>query len=508
MKILALNPKDFYTGWPVQSDFGRELYRAAGLTFPLLKRLLPPGHEMRFIDGFFEPISMSDYLAAIKWADVVLLKIEASCGAISYAVAVQQIKRLNPRAFIIAGGHHANMFRERWLALGIDVIVTGEAEKIFTALIEAVAGSRQFDRIDGVAFKKDGEYVKTPDVPLLENLDESPIPDWDLLQMKLYNVRMNPGGGLCASIETSRGCIFNCNYCAVPPYWRHTQRYKSIGRVMAEIEMLVARGVTTLSILDDGFGNHPDFTNELVDALGKYRGRLVWQSFMRVDTLLADPALIDRAAANGWRRALLGFESLDLDTLTKCFGKGMRARPSLPEYQALYRRLARNQVMVIGVFISGHPGISDAMRTSYGDARTVCDDPRLADYMPLPGTAGFDELSAQYHVKDMFFHDARMPVFPEHIVEAFRFNMLNTLDVPRILKMLTRSYHHRSYILMTYYYLLSKFIRINRAKLRDARLIHNKSLSIDEKQARLFDFYLYDPEYQQWLDRQTSRRWM
>jgi hypothetical protein len=61
---------------------------------------------------------------------------------------------------------------------------------------------------------------------------------------------------------------------------------------------------------------------------------------------------------------------------------------------------------------------------------------------------------------------------------------------------------------MTYYYLLSKFIRINRAKLRDARLIHNKSLSIDEKQARLFDFYLYDPEYQQWLDRQTSRRWM
>ena len=129
-----------------------------------------------------------------------------------------QIKRLNPKAFIIAGGHHANMFQERWLSMDIDLIVTGEAEKIFTDLIEEVSGARKFDRIDGLAFMEDGEYIKTPDPPLIETLDESPVPDWDLIDMKLYNLEMNPRGGLCASIETSRGCVFRCNFCAVPPY--------------------------------------------------------------------------------------------------------------------------------------------------------------------------------------------------------------------------------------------------------------------------------------------------
>ncbi len=508
MNILALNPKDFYTGWPVQSDFGRELYRAAALTFPLLKRLLPPGHDMRFIEGFFDPIPMSDYMAAIKWADVVLFKIEASCGAISYAVAVQQVKRLNPGAFIIAGGHHANMFRERWLSLGIDLIVTGEAERIFADLIEEVAGSRQFDRIDGLAFMKDGEYVKTPDVPLLESLDESPVPDWDLLNMELYNVRIDPGGGLCASIETSRGCIFRCNFCAVPPYWRYSQRYKSIGRVMEEIDMLLKRGVTTLSIVDDGFGNSPDYTNELVDAIGRYRGRLVWQSFMRADTILADPGLIDRSAHNGWRRTLLGFESLNPNTLSECFAKGMRARATLEDYQEMYQRLRSNKVMVVGVFISGHPGITDSMKTSYLDARTVCDDPRLADYMPLPGTSGYEELAAEYHVKDMFFHDAKVPVFPWHKVEALKFNLFNTIDIPRIMKMLYRSHHHRTYLIMTYYHLLSKLLRINRRKLRDMRLLRRNDISPDQRQSMLIDYYLNDPEYLKWLDSQTSRVWM
>jgi radical SAM superfamily enzyme YgiQ (UPF0313 family) len=263
-----------------------------------------------------------------------------------------------------------------------------------------------------------------------------------------------------------------------------------------------------LSILDDGFGNNLDYTNELIAALDKYRGRLVWQSFMRVDSLLTDPGLLERAARAGWRRTLLGFESLNLDTLAKCFTKGIRAKPSLADYQELYQRLNRNNVMVIGVFISGHPGITEAMRTSYLDARTVCDDPRLADYMPLPGTAGFEDLAAQYHLKDMFFHDARMPVFPGHSVEAFTFNMMNTLDLPRLLRMLLKSHHHRTYVLMTYYYLLSKFLRLNRRKLRDAWLISKKSLSVDERQARLIAYYLDDPEYREWLDRQSSRVWM
>ena len=75
MKILALNPKDFYSGWPVQNDFGREFCRCFALTFPILKRLLPPGHEMRFLDGFFDPIPMNKYLELLRWPELVAMNI-------------------------------------------------------------------------------------------------------------------------------------------------------------------------------------------------------------------------------------------------------------------------------------------------------------------------------------------------------------------------------------------------------------------------------------------------
>src|SRR3990172_13367440 len=113
MKILGINPKDYYTGWPVQSDFGRELYRSPALTFPVLTRLLPPGHEVKFFEGFFEPVPMRDYKALLRWPDAVGMNIASSYGAISYAVLIAQIKRQNLGAFIMAGGHHANMYPRR-----------------------------------------------------------------------------------------------------------------------------------------------------------------------------------------------------------------------------------------------------------------------------------------------------------------------------------------------------------------------------------------------------------
>ena len=200
MKILGLNPKDFYAGWPVQSDFGRELYRSPSLTFPVLRSLTPPEHEMRFIEGFFEPITMREYLDWIKWPDVVGFNIASSYGAISYAVAIAQVKRLNPKATIVAGGHHANVFARRWLDLGVDIVVKGEAERSWPVLVRELAGGRRFDRAPGVVFKADGEVIETENAPLLENLDDSPMPDLSLINFDIYPCLIDDRGGHIGSI--------------------------------------------------------------------------------------------------------------------------------------------------------------------------------------------------------------------------------------------------------------------------------------------------------------------
>jgi len=507
LKILGLNPKDFYAGWPVQSDFGRELYRTPALTFPVLKRLLPKGHEMRFFEGFFEPAPMKKYLDLIRWADVTGFNIACAYGAISYAVAIKQIKRVNPKAFIMAGGHHANMFRERWLDLGVDLIVKGEAELIFTRLVEEIAGKREFDRIPGVIFKQDNEYVETEDSPQIETLDESPIPDWDLINYENFPYRYDKKGGYVGSLECSRGCKFHCKFCAVPPFWKGTQRYKSIGRVVEEVKQLTSRNIRMINILDDGFGNDVDYTEELADAFRRLQEDFFWLSFLRVDTVMRRPDLIDRLAEAGMRTTLVGFESVKNEVLKGCMDKGMRVSATLSDYQELYQRFKRNNIMVIGVFISGHPDIEEDQDTLYSDARTICDDPRLADYEPYPRTLGYDDLARKYDIKDMFFHDVKLPVFAGQKINSFKFNLLNIIDLPRSLRMLTGPPQYSSYLLRGYEMLFRKFLRINRRKLRDYFLMRRKGLTSNRKQEQLMRWYLEDPEYQQWLDGLTEKVW-
>jgi radical SAM superfamily enzyme YgiQ (UPF0313 family) len=508
MKFLGLNPKDFYAGWPVQSDFGRELYRTPALTFPVLARLMPPGNEIRFLEGFFEPITMREYRDWIRWPDVVGMNIASSYGAISYAVAVRQIKRLNPRAFIMAGGHHANMFPERWLDLGVDLVVQGEAELSFTRIIEETAGARQFDRVPGVIFKRDGQVVRTATLPQIETLDESPLPDLDLINFKIYPALADARpGGATGSLECSRGCMFRCSFCAVPGYWKGTQRFKSVGRVMEEVKELARRKVTQINIVDDGFGNDPDYTAELAEAFARLPDKFSLNAFLRVDTALKRPDLVEKLARAGMKATLLGFESINEDVLKDCMTKGMRVKPLLAEYQEMYRNFHRHGILVIGVFISGHPDIPADKETSYGDARTVCDDPRLADYMPFPGAAGWDELAARYPIKDMFFHDVKLPVFPGQGINAMRFNLLNMVDLPRSLRMLAGPHQHRVHLLWSHYMLWSKFLRLTRLKLRDWRLLRRKDIDSAAKQERLMRLYLDNPGYEQWLDGLEDRVW-
>jgi radical SAM superfamily enzyme YgiQ (UPF0313 family) len=301
--------------------------------------------------------------------------------------------------------------------------------------------------------------------------------------------------------------VFRCSFCAVPGYWQGTQRYKSVGRVMEEVRQLAGRGVVQLNIVDDGFGNDPDYTEELAAAFAKLPEKFSFNTFLRVDTVMKRPDLVPKLARAGMTATLLGFESINDNALKKCMNKGMRVRPTLRQYQDMYRLFKKNRVLVIGVFISGHPEMTPEEETSYFQARTVCDDPRLADYMPFPGTTGWDELTARYQIKDMFFHDVKLPVFPEQKLHALAFNLLNIVDLPRSLRMFLGPHQHRQHLLWSHYMLWIKFLRLSRLKIRDYLLLRRKDLPSNQRQERLFAAYLQNPAYQQWLDNLEEKIW-
>lgn len=161
-------------------------------------------------------------------------------GITSYSVHVnsvkklfEQIKTLKPNTLTIVGGHHATIVPEDFLSPFIDLIVMGEGVFAFQEIVTRFEKGEGFNNISGVASRKNGELVKTKFSKVVD-LDTIPIPDRSLTakyRKHYYSEWMKP----LASIRTSKGCPFRCNFCAL---WKLTEgRYlkRSPEKVVEEL---------------------------------------------------------------------------------------------------------------------------------------------------------------------------------------------------------------------------------------------------------------------------------
>jgi radical SAM superfamily enzyme YgiQ (UPF0313 family) len=139
-------------------------------------------------------------------------------GITSYSVHVnpvkklfEQIKTLKPDILTVVGGHHATIMPEDFLSPSIDLIVMGEGVFAFKEIVARFGKGEGFYNVSGVAFRKNGELVKTESLKVVD-LDTLPIPDRSITakyRRLYYSEWMKP----LASIRTSKGCPFRCNFC-------------------------------------------------------------------------------------------------------------------------------------------------------------------------------------------------------------------------------------------------------------------------------------------------------
>ena len=111
------------------------------------------------------------------------------------------------------------------------------------------------------------------------------------------------------TIEATRGCIFQCEFCVVPAAWGTTPLQKPVGDVIADLRQMAAKRVIFLDL--NLIANVP-YANELFTALIPLNIR--WAGLVTT-TLAWDDELLDLAARSGCRGLLIGFESLDQKAL-------------------------------------------------------------------------------------------------------------------------------------------------------------------------------------------------
>ncbi len=383
------------------------------------------GGEDAFI---YEPLAL-EYVAAgvaqdhdVKILDLRLEKnlhqvLENFCpdvvGITSYTVHVNtvrslfdRIKKWNRQVLTVVGGHHATVLPEDFLSPAIDLVVLGEGVFVFKDIIKRFERGDGFDGIPGTAFARNGRLVKT-DRPPLVDLDAFPFPDRTLTaryRERYYSEWMRP----LASIRTSKGCPYRCNFCAL---WKITGGHY----FRREPEKIVKE----LATIDEKFVFFAD-DESLVDAARmKTLARLIKDAgikkryflYGRSDTIARNPELLEMWRDVGLERVFVGIEFFR-DQDLKYIKKGS----TTSDNEKAVRILQDLGIELYASFIV-RPEFS---REDFTAFRQYCRklDLSLASFAvltPLPGTDFYKEVKARMITHNYDYFDFIHTLLPTQL---------------------------------------------------------------------------------------------
>jgi len=198
----------------------------------------------------------------------------------------------------------------------VDFILRKEWDYSVRDLLKALEDSKPLSEINGLTWKENGEIRINYEPGVIENLDDLPIPAYDLLDLsKFYEsvfVRFP-----AATMITSRGCPFNCIYCSYPQtIYSHKHRAMSPQRVFKEIKYLANDlGVKEIRIDDDTFDINRPRVIEICKLLAAEKLDLTFSVQCRPQLMTEEEAYWLKRA--GCRMVLYGVESGNDEILKK-----------------------------------------------------------------------------------------------------------------------------------------------------------------------------------------------
>lgn len=293
MKILLIWPKFPDTFWSFKYALPFIGKKAACPPLGLLTvaALLPKKWEKRLIDLNVEKLTDED----ISWADFIFIS--------AMVVQKQSVRETIKKAKIfgkkiVAGGPLFTTGFENYLN-DIDHFVLGEAEITLPLFLGDL---------------KNGNLKKIYEVQKFVEIKKSPIPLWELIDMEKY---------ASMTVQYSRGCPFNCEFCDIVLLNGRVQRAKNKNQILRELTALYDRGWREgVFFVDDNFiGNKRKLKEEILPAIIKWMTdrKYPFQLNTQVSVNLADDEeLMKLMVRAGFNTVFVGIESPNEESLTEC----------------------------------------------------------------------------------------------------------------------------------------------------------------------------------------------
>lgn len=219
-----------------------------------------------------------------------------------------QIGKRNNCIIVICSSDSTDHY-EDYLNKGADFVMQGEGEITLLELLNTLEKNESFEAIAGLVFKKNETFQVNKKRNVLQNLDELPLPAWDLVDIESYRtIWKQSKQEFTLNIATTRGCPYKCNWCAKPIYGNrynaHSPEY-----IVKEIQYLKENfGVSRFWMCDDIFGLKPNWVQEFNRELDKKQLKIKYFIQSRVDLLLKEDT-IDALAKSGLEEVWVGAES-------------------------------------------------------------------------------------------------------------------------------------------------------------------------------------------------------
>jgi anaerobic magnesium-protoporphyrin IX monomethyl ester cyclase len=309
------------------------------------------GHEVRIVDAAVRPRWERDLATLLTVWRPQAAGISASTAVLGPALAVAAtIKEGHPEVEVILGGVHATLFPAEVVREGVvDYAVHGEGERTAVELLAALERREPLDRIPGIAFRDGGRPRVTGTRPLVTDLDELPLPAYDLLPMESYSTPFSAPGKV-TSMVTSRGCPYSCTFCDAFVVHGRKYRAQSAERIITEIRLLVSEhGVREVLFKDSEFTLDRGRVERFCDLMIAGGLRVSWTCSARVDRV--DGPLLRRMAAAGCRVVQFGVESAD-PVVVEALKKGITAE----KVREAFRSARAAGVETVANLMVGAPG--------------------------------------------------------------------------------------------------------------------------------------------------------
>ncbi|CAG0974781.1 partial Hopanoid C-2 methylase, partial [Anaerolineae bacterium] len=322
MKILLVYPEFPDTFWSFKHalKFIRKKAASPPLGLLTVAAMLPAEWEKRLVDLNVTGLTHAD----LAWADYVFVSAmivqRDSARALIARCAAAGVK-------VVAGGPLFTMEHDQFP--DVDHFVLNEAELTLPPfLADLSAGCAQ-------------RLYTTNEFP---DIQHTPAPLWSIVNLKRYDT---------VSLQFSRGCPFNCDFCNITALLGHRPRVKTAAQIVAELDGLYARGWRkNVFFVDDNFiGNKKHLKSEVLPALIEWRKDKIGLAFSTEASinLADDPELLTLMAQAGFDTVFVGIETPNEDSLTECSKTQNKGR----ELVESVKRLQRAGLQVQGGFIVG-----------------------------------------------------------------------------------------------------------------------------------------------------------